>query len=213
MGVTPNASPWVQYDNHGATRNDPLSDDLVRSLSFLADMGITARVFSGGQEAAGEGGARTGSVRHDHGGAGDVFFYRNGRKLDWANPEDLPVFEEIVRRGKAAGITGFGAGEGYMQPGSMHIGFGAPAVWGAGGSGENAPDWLRAAYGAPSAAHPPGNALASSTQQPPATQTALERFQPQPTTLDARAFQRQPVNALSLVPFSAERRNILARYT
>jgi hypothetical protein len=54
---------------------------------------------------------------------------------------------------------------------------------------------------------------------PPAQDTeapspnALERFQPQPTTLDARAFQRQPVNAMSLVPFSAERRNILARYT
>jgi hypothetical protein len=31
----------------------------------------------------------------------------------------------------------------------MHIGFGTPAVWGAGGRGSNAPDWLRQAYNSP----------------------------------------------------------------
>src|SRR5690606_8784452 len=62
------------------------------------------------------------------------------------NPKDRPVFEQIVRIARARGVTGFGAGEGYMRPGSMHIGFGAPAVWGRGGSGKNAPAWLRAAF-------------------------------------------------------------------
>ena len=33
-----------------------------------------------------------------------------------------------------------------MQPGSMHIGYGNEAVWGAGGKGANAPEWLRDAY-------------------------------------------------------------------
>jgi hypothetical protein len=30
----------------------------------------------------------------------------------------------------------------------MHIGFGSPAVWGAGGQGSNAPEWLRSGSGA-----------------------------------------------------------------
>lgn len=139
---------WLTYANRGATRNQPLSPELVEKLgAFLPDMGINMEVFSGGQDATGP--HRTGSHRHDHGGAADAFFYKDGRKLDWANPNDLPVFEDLVSRAKAAGITGIGAGEGYMRPGSMHIGMGSPSVWGAGGKGRNAPDWLRRAYGQP----------------------------------------------------------------
>lgn len=138
--------PWLSYSNQGATRSQPINSKLEQSLSFLPDLGVTMQVFSGGQPDAAEGGARTGSVRHDNGNAADAFFFKDGRKLDWNNPQDRPIFEEIVKRGKAAGITGFGAGDGYMQPGSMHIGFGSPAVWGAGGRGSNAPDWLRTAY-------------------------------------------------------------------
>lgn len=140
---------WLTYANRGATRNQPLDPRLVGALGFLPELGITAQVFSGGQPAAGTSDQRVGSTRHDHGLAGDILFFKDGRQLDWSNPSDLPYFTEIVRRGKAAGITGFGAGPGYMQPGSMHIGFGAPAVWGAGGAGTNAPDWLREAYGTP----------------------------------------------------------------
>jgi hypothetical protein len=137
---------YIRYANQGATRSMPLSQDLVSALEFLPELGVQAEVFSGGQPAQGSGGARVGSTRHDLGGAADVFFYKDGRRLDWANPEDQPVFSEIVRRGRERGLTGFGAGPDYMQPGSMHIGFGNPAVWGAGGRGANAPDWLRQAY-------------------------------------------------------------------
>jgi len=140
----------IYYSNQGATRNQHISPELAQALSFLPELGLTMEVFSGGQPGINEGGARVGSTRHDHGGAADAFFYKDGRKLDWANPDDLPYFSEIVKRGREAGITGFGAGDNYMQPGSMHIGFGKEAVWGAGGKGENAPDWLRSAYnGAP----------------------------------------------------------------
>jgi len=138
-------SDWLRYANSGATRNHPVSHRLSSALSFLPEMGVTMEVFSGGQPKAG-GGPRVGSTRHDHGEAADVFFYKNGRRLDWADPRDRPIFQDIVRRAKANGVTGFGAGEGYMQPGSMHIGFGDPAVWGAGGKGANAPRWLREAY-------------------------------------------------------------------
>lgn len=140
---------WLQYDNAGKIRSQPISPELQKALSFLPEMGVTARVFSGGQPTAAEGGSRTGSTRHDHGNAADVLFFKDGRQLDWANPDDLPVFEEIVKRGRGAGLTGFGAGPGYMQQGSMHVGFGTPGVWGSGGRGANAAEWLRNAYGAP----------------------------------------------------------------
>lgn len=145
---------WLNYANQSATRNQPLSPRLVNALSFLPEMGVTMEVFSGGQDA--EGPNRVGSHRHDHGGAGDVFFYKDGRRLDWSNPNDVPIYQDIVKRARANGVTGFGAGDGYMQPGSMHIGFGSEAVWGAGGKGANAPEWLRAAYsGAPAGASSP----------------------------------------------------------
>lgn len=145
-----NTPAWLRYSNGGAKRNLPLDPRLVKSLGFLEDMGVQMEVFSGGQvtkeEAKAGKGRRTGSIRHDHGGAADAYFYRDGRRLDWANPADVPVFQEIVRKARGAGVTGFGAGDGYMRPGSMHIGFGAPSVWGAGGSGDNAPQWLRDAF-------------------------------------------------------------------
>ncbi len=147
-------TPWLIYANQGATRNRPLTPQLVDAMSFLGDMGVTMEVFSGGQPGKGEKGARVGSVRHDHGGAADVFFYKDGKRLDWANPADLPVFEDIVKKGKANGVTGFGAGDGYMQPGSMHLGFGTPGVWGAGGKGANAPAWLRNAFDGTSSPKP-----------------------------------------------------------
>ncbi|MEL7012658.1 MAG: hypothetical protein AAFO72_05200, partial [Pseudomonadota bacterium] len=102
-------------------------------------------VFSGGQENNTTHG--TGSTRHNDGNAADVVFYKDGRMLDWRNPQDIPVYQEIVRRAKANGLTGFGAGPGYMRPGSMHLGYGAPAVWGDNGRGVNAPNWLVEAYG------------------------------------------------------------------
>lgn len=200
---------YVTYANQGATRNQPLSDDMVRALSFLPELGLGMEVFSGGQPAEG-GGARVGSVRHDHGGAGDVFFTRNGERLDWRNPDDVPIFQEIVRRGKANGLTGFGAGDNYMQPGSMHVGFGDAAVWGEGGRGANAPDWLNAAYyGDGSYSPPTGNALAGAgpageqqPQRPDEPQNALERPQMASMQADPRAFMSQRMNALDTSGFN-----------
>lgn len=150
--AAPADTGWLQYANTDAIRNQPLDPKLTNALGFLPDMGVTMKVFSGGQDATGP--RRTGSHRHDHGDAADVFFYKDGRQLDWNNPQDVPIYQQIVERAKANGVTGFGAGEGYMRPGSMHIGFGAPAVWGAGGRGTNAPDWLRQAFNTPETASP-----------------------------------------------------------
>lgn len=160
---------------------------------------MTMEVFSGGQPGKGEGGARVGSVRHDHGGAADAFFYKDGRKLDWSNKDDIPIFQQIVSQGKANGITGFGAGDGYMQKGSMHIGMGSPGVWGAGGKGDNAAPWLRSAFEGTAfdpnsvtavAQSSGGSSAASSMENDPAVQAlqaqAVARAQgPQPASQPA----------------------------
>jgi len=143
---------FLRYANGSAVRNQPLNPRLVDALGFLPELGVMMEVFSGGQPASGPG--RTGSHRHDHGNSADAVFYKDGRKLSWDNPADVPLYQEIVKRGRANGLTGFGAGPGYMQPGSMHLGFGKPGVWGASGSGANAPEWLRTAFEGMAGAQP-----------------------------------------------------------
>ena len=175
---------FINYANQGATRNQELAPELVGALGYLNDMGVTVEVFSGGQPGKGSGGARVGSTRHDHGNAADVFFYKDGRRLDWADPNELPIFREIVSRGRANGLTGFGAGDGYMQPGSMHIGFGNEAVWGAEGKSANAPEWLRSAYhGTEQGSIPPGHYQGDGHNHS-APQNALQ-MQPQPPQQNA----------------------------
>jgi len=177
--VAPNPN-WLTYDNKNAIRSQPLNPNLEKSLSFLPEMGVSMRVFSGGQDSSGP--KRTGSHRHDDGNAGDVFFYKDGKQLDWRNKADIPVLQGIVSRAKANGVTGFGAGEGYMQPGSMHVGLGSPAVWGAGGKGSNAPEWLRQAYNG-QAQQPPVQVASNDPQFTPANAPAQDVAQapaPQP---------------------------------
>lgn len=169
---------WLTYTNQGATRSQPLSNELLTALAFLDEMGVRANVYSGGQPAIGTSDARVGSTRHDLGHAGDFHLvHPELGMLSHENPDHIPVLQEIVRRGRAAGLTGIGMGPGYMGPNGIHMGFGNDAVWGAGGSSANAPDWLREAYygaeaGAtpeglydpsrpPSVFNPPPNALAS----------------------------------------------------
>lgn len=137
---------WLEYANQSATRRQPLAPQLVSALDKVAPaLGVKVKVFSGGQPSSGPG--RTGSHRHDDGGAGDIFLEKDGRQLSWENPRDRPIFEQFAKLSAQAGLTGFGAGEGYMQPGSMHVGFGKKATWGAGGDGANAAGWLKTAVG------------------------------------------------------------------
>lgn len=164
---------WLIYANQGATRSQPIAPELMAAMKFLPELGLQMKVFSGGQPGVGTSAARVGSTRHDHGQSADVFFLKDGQPLDWANPQHVPTYQEIVRRAKAAGVTGFGAGPGYMQPGSMHIGFGAPSVWGAGGKAANAPDWLRQAYGGAPAGPTPALSFGSSVPAAPATASGL----------------------------------------
>lgn len=132
----------LKYLNRG-TRNQPLSAELERIYEQAAiASGIDAiRVMSGGQPSSGPN--RTGSHRHDEGGAGDIMFERGGRVLEFTNPEDLPYIQKWIAQAKAQGLTGFGAGENYMGSKTIHAGGGSEAIWGPGGTGKTAPEWLR----------------------------------------------------------------------
>lgn len=142
---------WLTYSNSGAIRNQPISPDLVRAMSFLPELGVTMDVYSGGET---EDRRASNSGRHLHGNAADVMFYRDGRMLDWNNQSDIQILSDIVSRARANGVTGIGAGNDYMGPGRVHIGFGPEAVWGAGGRSANADEWLRNAFYAPVSARP-----------------------------------------------------------
>lgn len=159
------------YGNAGI-RNKPLSEEVARAYeqAALAAKIDAIRVMSGGQDSSGSN--RTGSHRHDDGGAGDIQLLRGGRALDFTNPDDLPYFKNFVSAAKGAGLTGFGAGSDYMGNQTIHAGGGSPVVWGAGGKSANAPEWLRQAYGTTLASNPVTTASAldpaASTEFPPA---------------------------------------------
>ena len=131
---------YIKYTNQGKTRDKPLQPKLEQSMGFLQDMGITMHVSSGGQDAHGP--KRTGSHRHDNGGAGDVDFYKNGKPLKHTNAADRAVISEIITTAVANGVTGVGVA--YMGDGRVHIGYGTDAVWS--GKGAKAPAWAVEAH-------------------------------------------------------------------
>lgn len=131
-------------------RKKPLSPKLHALLDAAAvAAGIDeVVVFSGGQRTKASGEPRTGSDRHDNGGAGDLKLKVAGRTLNFEVAADRVKVAAFVTACAARGATGIGAAVGYMGPESLHVGFGDTAVWGAGGKSANAPQWLRDAAAA-----------------------------------------------------------------
>lgn len=141
-----------QNQSGAAIRTKPLSESLKGVLNRAASAGgVQVSVFSGGQPKKGEGGKRTGSTRHDHGNAADVHLKdAEGRTLDFNDPDDLPQVIAFVQEAIRNGATGVGAGPGYMDGRSLHIGYGRDGktdgpveTWGKGGNPANTPKWLR----------------------------------------------------------------------
>jgi hypothetical protein len=115
-------------------RSMPINDRLMGVLEkAAAEAGVAVNITSGAQPNFPQG-PRTGSTRHDIGvGAADLDLMQNGRVLSDNNPEDIKIKKKFVEAAASAGATGIGAGEGYMGPTKIHVGFGNPATWGGAG--------------------------------------------------------------------------------
>lgn len=150
-GDSAEAGPSGSYDRvsesqsrTAAIRKQPISPQLKEIMQYAAEKaGVQVDVTSGGQDSHGPN--RTGSHRHDHGGAGDADLYviENGkrRKLDFNQYADRQKYEDFVMHSRAAGATGIGAGEEYMGTSKLHVGFGGEATWGSAAGG-----WLGRSY-------------------------------------------------------------------
>ena len=124
----------------GATRKLPINDT-TRQILLTASRqsGLRVYVFSGGQPT--EGRNRTGTHRHDLGGAADLYLVDpvSHHILDMRDPDDRVCMASFIQASIAAGASGVGAGLGYMGANAMHIGGGSAAYWGGA-------EWLPAAY-------------------------------------------------------------------
>lgn len=136
----------VQMANFGRRRL-PLQNGVKNKMQAAAaatgdDLGVY--VQSGGQvtkEEARRGiGQRTGSTRHDHGGAGDIKLTRNGQVLDFN--ENRALYVQFAKNLASAGMTGIGIDE---AKGYIHAGGGAKAAWGYRG-GANGNEYLPADF-------------------------------------------------------------------
>lgn len=139
----------------GVIRNKPIQTRLAGILSAAADAaGIDhVRISSGGQDAKGHGTRRTGSTRHDLGGAADLELLISGHVLNFTVTADRAIIARFVTECSRRGATGIGAGIDYMGPTKLHVGFGTPATWGGPNArSKDAPAWLVAAVAA--AKHP-----------------------------------------------------------
>lgn len=142
--VTPSAVAGVSAPNViekqgqlASVRTMAIKPELKDQLQFAAEkVGLSVEVGSGGQAKIGTpGAARTGSTRHDEGGAADLKLYETNEKgekrmLDMTNPADAEKMERFTRETVRAGATGVGAGPGYMGNSTLHIGGGSVASWG-----------------------------------------------------------------------------------
>lgn len=135
----------------GQVRDRPISDELAEVLTKAADAaGVdVVLVTSGGQP--GSTGGRIGSTRHDGGRAADLRLIVEGVTQAFSDEDGGEIVERFVTAAAAHGATGIGAGEKYMGPRTLHVGFGRSVddhdrlVWGEGGAAANAPAWLREA--------------------------------------------------------------------
>ncbi|MGJ5175920.1 SH3 domain-containing protein [Bradyrhizobium oligotrophicum] len=167
----------------GATRNQPITDELKRVLDAAARAaGVdTVRITSGGQDPPGPGARRTGSTRHDHGRAADLQCVVGATTLTFTDQSAPPGILTFVTAAAAAGATGIGAGVGYMGNRTIHVGFGTSVsdktrlTWGAGGRSATAPQWLRDAAGAGWAAPAPMQPAAAGADMAPGRYAVIAR--------------------------------------
>jgi hypothetical protein len=170
-GGTPGATPLVEeaQSRVAGIRRGAIDPQLRESLQYAGEQaGVSTRVTSGGQPS--EGGARTGSHRHDRGRAADLDIIdpQTGHVLARGDPRRLKFLEE------AAAVGAGGTGAGYMSdPLKVHVGItGSKAVVGEG-----------------------LGAYAGSPAERAAVARGLERFKKDPNVLQRRAEAAQQQQA------------------
>lgn len=139
-------APNIRYDLDGKIRNRPVDPALLSQLSGIAasqDTSLSVVITSGGQVAAGSGGTRTGSTRHDvdahnHGGAVDFYLERDGTPI---KPSDDPQLYAAFIQQAAREYPGIG-----HYDWGLHVGGGAPAFWGPDTTSASADPFFRSAY-------------------------------------------------------------------
>lgn len=129
------ASRVIQNQEGAGKRKGPVDQAIVDKIAVAAAAtgdNIQFRITSGGQPsradiAAGRsfGAAtrRTGSTRHDHGGAGDGVLVVDGRAV--LPDEDPALYERFFENAAAAGLKGLG-----HYDWGIHVGGGSTAAWG-----------------------------------------------------------------------------------
>lgn len=139
--------PTLEHNfGKGTIRNKEIQPQLQQAITQSgANLGISrVVVFSGGQDGKGQGSRRTGSIRHDHGGAADIRLYDSNNKIIRPDdPKNAKLLSQYAANLRQNGVSGIGAGAGYMGGNAIHVGYGKDTVWGAGGRSANAPDWLK----------------------------------------------------------------------
>ena len=126
----------IRMQNKNAIRDKPLDANTRAYLEYASlRSGLEVHVGSGGQDAHGH--RRTGSHRHDLGGAADYKLWDPEKKryLDFKNEADRNRMEAFVQDTSKAGATGQGAGRRYMGTQTIHTGGGSEATWGEEGKG------------------------------------------------------------------------------
>lgn len=123
LDVKPASVPIIDM-TAGKIRDKPISEDVRNRISTAAiatDPNISIGLVSGGQDATGPN--RTGSHRHDNGGAGDIVLIRDGKQV--TPVEDPELYARFLENAAAAGFTGIGH---YSW--GVHVGGGSKAAWG-----------------------------------------------------------------------------------
>ena len=113
----------IRYTNSGATRNKPvtpvLEGRLDTAISNVLGTGYTVEIFSGGQEKAGHGHRRTGTIRHDEdemgrGKAADVYIIDpTGKRVT-----DPAILNRVGNYWVQNNLGSFG---GIMKGGGLHL--------------------------------------------------------------------------------------------
>lgn len=145
--TVPESAKNVQFIDAtaGKTRNLPIQPTVKNKIAAAAaatDPRLSIKITSGGQvtkEEAAQGlGKRTGSTRHDHGGAADIVLVLDGKEV--LPSQNRELYAQFFENAARYGFTGMGH---YSW--GIHVGGGSEHFWGPTKSEKTADPYFKAA--------------------------------------------------------------------